>query len=494
MALPGAPVDAGQGEPRRYTARTVRATVEPLEGNKVKVSVEVDESEVEKAIDAAFRRIAHEVRLPGFRPGKAPRRLLEARMGTEYARQEALKEAIPSYYAQAVVEHEVDVIAPPEVDITAGQESGPVAFDAVVEVRPRILVPGYGGLRAEIPSPVPTDADVDERVDILRRQFSSLGEVDRPAADGDHVTIDITGSRDGEALAGLVATDYLYEVGSGMVVPELDDHLRGASAGQSVEFSAQHPDPDEERIDFAVAVSKVSERVLPEVTDEWVAENTEFATVAELRADIANRMRVVKLVQANVALRNKTAEALSQLVEEDAPETLVTIELRSRINDMVMRLQAQGLTVEQYLAATGRDAAAFTEELRVAATEAVKVDLALRAVADAEGIEAEEEDLEAEYARLAPRMGAKAKPRDVKRQFERNGTVMDLKADLRKRKALEWLVERVEVVDTEGHPVERSALAPPAEARAEVDAAVGDAVAERTATTTPDMADEGDVE
>src|SRR6516164_4819475 len=135
----------------------MKAVVEPLEGNKVKLSIEVDEQEFEKAVDAAYRKIAREVRIPGFRPGKAPRRILEARLGKESGRSEALRDALPDYYSQALRDHDVDAIAPPEIDITAGQESGPLTFDAVVEVRPQLHLPGYSGLRVEVPDPRVTE-------------------------------------------------------------------------------------------------------------------------------------------------------------------------------------------------------------------------------------------------------------------------------------------------------------------------------------------------
>src|SRR2546421_8252804 len=149
----------------------MKSVVEPLEGNKVKLSVEVDEQEFDRALDAAFRKIAREVRIPGFRPGKAPRRLLEARIGAGVAREEALRDSLPDFYVQALKEHDVDAIAPPEIDITAGQESGPITFDAVVEVRPQVEVAGYDGLRVTIPSPAVTDGEIDRQVDRLRSQF-----------------------------------------------------------------------------------------------------------------------------------------------------------------------------------------------------------------------------------------------------------------------------------------------------------------------------------
>src|SRR5687768_3276572 len=180
----------------------MKTVVEPVEGNKVKLSVEIDEQEFDQAVDAAFRKIAHEVRIPGFRPGKAPRQLLEARIGADVARQEALREALPDYYAQALTEADVDAIAPPEIDITSGQESGIVAFDAVVEVRPQVSIAGYGGLRVTVPGVTVDEEDVARQLDRLRTQFGELRPVERAAADGDHVTIDLKAELEGaEPLA-----------------------------------------------------------------------------------------------------------------------------------------------------------------------------------------------------------------------------------------------------------------------------------------------------
>ncbi|HEY4376562.1 MAG TPA: trigger factor, partial [Acidimicrobiales bacterium] len=434
----------------------MKSTVEPLEGNKVKLSVEVDAAEFETAIDDAFKRIAREVRVPGFRPGKAPRKLLEARIGSDVARGEALEQSLPDYYAEAVREHDVDVIAAPEIDITDGRESGPVAFDAVVEVRPKITVGGYASLRITVESPDATDEEVEERVDRLREGFAALEEADRPAADGDHVTIDISGTQDGEPLAGLTADDYLYEVGSASIGPELDDNLRGAKPGDILEFTADHPDPDEDEVSFRVLVKDVKEKVLPAADDAWASEASEFDTIEELRADLRKRLEMVKRIQGQMALQQKTAEALAELVDEEVPEALVNAEMQQRLEDFAMRLQAQGATLDQYFASSGQDQESFVEELRGTATEGVKVDLALRAVAEAEAIEPTEEDLEAEYAQVAERVGQDVD--EVRTQFERNEQVSAVRSDLRKRKALEWIVERVEIVDEAGEPIDRARL------------------------------------
>ena len=439
----------------------MKTSVIELEDNKVKLSVEVDEQEFETALDATFRKIAREVKVPGFRPGKAPRKLLEARLGEGVARGEALRDAIPDYYAQAVREHEVDVIAAPEIEITEGEEAGPVVFDAVVEVRPIVTVPGYDSLRVTLPRPAATDEEIDAQIDRMRRQYAELETVDREAAEGDIVTIDVTGSQEDEELEGLTAQDYSYEVGSAAIVPELDEALIGASAGDELSFEADHPDPDEDGLHFEVTLKEVKERVLPEATDEWAAEASEFDTLAELRADLAERMTTVRRMQAQMNLRDKVGEATADLVDLEVPEPLIAGEMRQRLEDFSMRLQAQGLNLDQWLASSGQDPNEFVEELRTTATRAAKFDLALRAVADAEQIEATDEDLEAEFGQVAQQLDLT--PEAVRLRFEDADQVSAIRGDIRRRKALDWLVESVEIVDEEGNPLDRTELILPDE-------------------------------
>jgi trigger factor len=435
----------------------VKTTVEPLEGNKVKLSVEVDEDEFETAIDSAFKKIAREVRIPGFRPGKAPRRILEARLGKDIARGQALQDALPEYYAKAVREHEVDVIAAPDIDITEGEQDGPVAFDAVVEVRPTITVGGYDSLRVTVPSPNPTDEEITEQLDRLRAQFGELETVDRSIIDDDYASIDIAGSQDGEPLEGLTADDYLYQVGSGALVAELDEQLRGSKPGDILEFDAPHPSGEEESpLHFRVLVKEVKERKLPDLDDEFANEASEFETLDELEADLRQRLSQVKKVRAQMALREKVGEALAELVVDDIPEALVNSEMQERLNDLAMRLQAQGLSLEQWLMGTGRSQEDLLGELRDTATTAAKVDLALRAVAEAEGIEATDDDMTDEVEGAAQRLGIDSDK--VRADLERADQMQAIRSDIRKRKALDHLVETVEVVDDDGNPIDRADL------------------------------------
>lgn len=436
----------------------MRSSVEPLEGNKVKLSVEVDESEFDKAIDAAFRKIAREVRIPGFRPGKAPRRLLEARIGADVARQEALRDALPDYYARAVRENDVDVIAPPEIDITAGEEDGGVAFDAVVEVRPQIQVPGYAGLQVTIPSPAVTAEEIDAQIDRLRHNFAELRVVDRPAAEGDQVTIDISGTDNGEPVEGYVADDLLYAVGANGL-PGLDDQLRGSKPGDVLEFDAEVPVDEEggtRMLSFRVLVKEVKETVLPDVTDEWASEASEFDTVDELRRSIETRLVAVKKMQAQLAIRDAVVAELVKLVAEEPPEALVGAELERRIHDLGHRLEHQGLDLARYLAATNQGQEELLASLRSASIDAVKADLALRAVADAEHIEVDDAEVDEQIERLAQQTGQK--PSQVRKQLERADRLPAVRSDIRKGKALEWLADHVELVDEEGNPIDRSAL------------------------------------
>lgn len=437
----------------------MNSTVEPLEGNKVKVSISVDETELESDIDAAFKRIAQEVNLPGFRRGKAPRKLLEARIGLGPAREEALREALPKYYAEAVIEHDVDVIAAPEIDITGGQEDGPLSFDAVVEVRPVVTVAGYDGLRVTMPSPVPGDDEIDAQIDRMRSLEATVETVDRPAGEGDTVVIDIVGTLDGEEQDGLTTDDYSYEIGSGVITAEVDEQLTGAAAGDELDFDATHPDEDEERqLHFTISVKEVKAKVLPELTDEWAQENSEFGTVEEMKADLVERMTQVRRAQGASQLQEKVAEALAALVEDDVPEALVSHELNSRLQDLGMRLQAQGMGLEQYLMLTGRTQEQMIDELRESAETSARVDLALRAVVAAEGIECTDDDLDAEIDEVASRVGEK--PAKVRSQLERNDQLPAVRSDIEKRKALEWLLDHVEIVDENGDPVDRSLYEP----------------------------------
>jgi trigger factor len=434
----------------------MRATAEPVDGNKVRLSVEVDESEVDQALDATVRRLSTQVRVPGFRPGKVPRQVLEARLGGAIAlRQQALSDALPDLYARAVGDAELDPIAAPEIDIKSGEDGGPVTFDAVVEVRPTVSIAGYAGLQVTLPGIEATDEELDAQVDRLRDQSGELSSVGRAARDGDHVSIDLNGTRArGEDLH---VEDYLYEVGSGTEIEGLDDQLRGAKIGDILQFSAPVRTGDaEEEAQIRVLVKDVKEKVLPDATDEWASEASEFDTLEALRDDLRKRLHQLKLVQAQMALRERTVDALIGLVAEDPPESLIEEEVRERLHDLGHRLEQRRLTVEQFLQASGRDEGELLGEIRADAGRAVRLDLALRALSDAEDIQVTEEELDETVAEMAQQAGTSAA--DLRRRLDRAGRLPAVRSDRRKAKALTWLFDHVDLVDEDGKPLSRDDL------------------------------------
>ncbi len=435
----------------------MRATTEPLEGNLVRLSVEIDEPEFDKALVGVVKNLAAQVRVPGFRPGKVPRKVLEARMGGAGAlRAEALRESLPDFYAQAVVDADLDPIASPEIDITSGEDGGAVSFDAVVQVRPLVAIPGYVGLQVTLPGIGVSDEDVDRQVDRLRENDAELEPVGRPAIDGDLVTVDLHGNDDaGAEVVGI--DDYLYEVGSGTVTRELDEELRGAKSGDIVAFTSPAPGDGDEVVSFRVLVKEVKVKRLPEPTDEWAAESSEFATVADLRADISERISRVKVMQSQIALREKTVEAVANLVsDDDVPEVLVDAEVNERLHDLQHRLEERKLGLAEYLQATGRTPDDLLAGVRVDAQRAVKADLALRALAEGEELTVSDEELDAEIATMAERMETTTS--ELRRRLDTAGRTGAVRSELRKGKALQWLLDHVELFDEEGNPMSRDDL------------------------------------
>jgi len=434
----------------------VKSSLEALEGNKVKLYVEVEEDEFEHDIDRAFRAIAKEIKLPGFRNGKVPRKVLEARIGIGPAREQAIRDAIPNYLAKAVREHDVDLIATPEVDVTDGQEEGPVEFDATCEVRPVITVPGYGGLRIELPAITVGEDDLAEARESELKRGGVLTDVDRPIETGDYLTIDMVALRGDDEVPGLNIEDWSYEVGQGWVTDDFDEQVTGASAGDELTFTST-PKGTEEPAEFTVKINAVQTMASPELTDDWVADNLgEFDTVEEWDASLTESLSEAKLSAARQQIVARINEALIGLTEIEPPEAMVNAELNQRVQGTVQQFQAQGIDLGQWLEATGQEPEQFIESMRGQAETGVKVDLALRAVAEAESLPVEPHDLEAEYARMAMQYGQKAK--DIRKAYERNDAVPELIAQIRKSKALDWLVHHVEFVDPAGNAIDRDVL------------------------------------
>ena len=429
----------------------MKSIIETLEGNKVKLSVEIDEVEFDRNIDKAFRKIANEIRIPGFRQGKAPRQLLQAQIGLGAARSQAIQDSIPEYLALAVREHDVDLIATPQIEVTKGEEEGILGFDATCEVRPIVTVPGYNGLRIELPALLVKEEDVDDAMKSERSRHGVLKDVDRAIAKGDHVSLDLSGTREGTPVPGLNVEDWAYEVGKGWVSPSFDEKLIGEKLGSTITYS-EAPNVTTDTAEMTVVVKKVQEMVLDDLTDEWVAEHvSEFETVDAWKASLRKRLEEIKLNQTRSVFVERTTSALAELVTIEIPEAMIASDLQARVRNTVEQFQSQGVSIDQWLSATGQTTESFIENLRTESQKAVKVDLALRAVAVAQAIAASDDDIEQELERIALQVGRKVN--QVRKAYQENDALTELADQIHKSQAVDWLLRNSTLVDPEGNAI-----------------------------------------
>lgn len=397
-----------------------------------------------------------------------PKQVVKSRVDASFARGEAIQTAVPRAYEDAIREHEIDAIDQPDIELDEGAEEGPVIFTATVEVRPELTLEGYGSLEVTVANPHPADDEVADQIDKLRTQFGGLVDVERAVGQDDYVTINLVASRDGEEIAGMTAENYLYQVGSGGVVPELDTNLVGLEQGESSTFEAADPtaapseadeddaDDSQATITLEVEVLGIQERELPELTDEWVADATEFETVAELRDDIVDRMSGQARDRAQSQVRNELATALVELVTDEVPEALVQAAAQEQLESMARMLSQSGIELGQYLQMTGQQPDEFRAQLTEEGARQAKVDLALRAVAADQNLAPSDEELDKELAHLA--VHAEVELETARTNLADNGQMPALRADIAKRKAMDWLIDTASITDASGAPVDPELL------------------------------------
>ena len=433
----------------------MRATASEIDPTHVTITVELDDADLKEAIDATTMRFAQQMQIKGFRKGKAPRQLIEARLGgASVLRGEAISNSIGTFYARAVSDTMVDPISQPDVKITSGEEEGDVIFEAEVEVRPLVEISGQRSLKVTIPSPIVNDDEVERQLIRIRETDSVLNVVDRPIVTDDVIVIDVTATsleQDGETQD---LEDLSYTVGSGQLARGIDEMLIGLRAGEEVEAVG---DRSGALYRFNIAVKRVNERVLPELTDEWAAENTDHETVEALRDALVTQLRRMKIVEAKFAQRDSALAALSELVPDDViPPELEQLELQYRIDEFEQRIAQQGMDFAQFLQVTGQSDDQFVELLRNDARRAVRVDLALRALAREEGLEPDEETIENELVTTAQAM--KATPEQLRESLRDNGRTSSFVAEIAKLNASKWLLENAIYVDENGAEIDRSLL------------------------------------
>ncbi len=466
----------------------MKSTVEQLSPTRVRINVEVPFDELKPNFDRAYRKLAQQARIPGFRPGKAPARILESRLGRGVVLDEVVNEAVPAKYSEAVTSGEVRALGRPDIEVTRIEDGDLLAFTAEVDIRPEMTLPAFGDIAVTVDDVEVSDADVADQLDVLRTRFGVLLDVERAARTGDFVVVDLSATVDGEPVEEAATTGMSYEVGSGQLIEGIDEVLAGMAAGESKTFPAplvggKHAG---RTADVTVAVSAVKERELPEADDEFAEVASEFDTLDALRADIRERLVLAKRMRQSGQAREKVLQALLAGVEVPLPPAVVESAVEAHKHEVAQEFDHDEQRLDAFLAEQGRSREEFDAELRESAAEAVKTQLVLDAVADAEEIAVTEAEMTDRVIFQAARSGTR--PEEFLRRVQEAGQLGTIYADVRRGKALATVIRAATVTDPAGDPVDFEELSGPAQPPVTEDAPVtGDAPAAGDAPVAGDV-------
>ncbi len=431
----------------------MKSTVETLSPTRVRLAIEVPFAELEPSLKKAYREIAAQVTIPGFRKGKVPSAVIDQRFGRGTVLNEAVQDAIPTSIVAAVREHEVRSLGRPSVEITEFTDGQPLKFTAELDVRPELTLPDLGTIAVTVDDIEVDDAGVDEQLSSLRDRFATLKTVERAAQVGDFVQIDLAATADGAEVPGGTASNVSHEVGSKQLLPGLDEALVGLGAGDATTFTTELVGGEfaGRPADVSATVRGVKEKQLPALDDEFAQLASEFDTLDELREDLRTRLTRVKRVEQLYAARDKALAALVEAADVPAPEGVVAEEVEHRKQAMVDELERVGASMEDYLSAEGRTEQEIDAELTQAATEGVKIQLVLDTIAEQEKVEVSDDDFGHEIVHRAQRAGIA--PQAYYDQLVRSGMAAAIYGDVRRGKALGLVLERVKITDASGQPV-----------------------------------------
>lgn len=428
----------------------MKSTVETLSPTRVRLAIEVPFAELEPSLKKAYRAIAGQVNVPGFRKGRIPDAVIDQRVGRGTVLTEAVQEAIPTQILAAVREHDVKTLGRPDVEITEFGDGEPLKFTAEVDVRPELKLPSLDTVEITVDKIEVSDEDVDTQLDGLRQRFATLKTVERAAQRGDFVQIDLAATVDGEEVPGGSATNLSHEVGSNQLLPGLDDTLENMSAGESATFQTQLVGGDYagRDADVSVTVRTVKERELPPLDDDFASMASEFDTLDELRGDLVGRLSRVKRVEQLYAARDKALEQLVTASDVPAPEGIVREEVAYRKEAMADQLERIGASMAEYLSSEGKTEEELDTELTNAAAEGVRIQLVLDTLADSEDIQVSDDEFGHEIVHRAERAGVA--PQQYYDQLVRSGTAGAVYGDVRRSKALAQVLEKVTIKDSTG--------------------------------------------
>jgi trigger factor len=436
----------------------VKSNVEHVSPTRVKINVEVPFDELKPDFDRAYRKIAQQVNIPGFRPGKAPARILEQRLGRGVVLEEVVNGVVPAKYAEIVRSGEVHPLGRPEIEVTEIEDGDHLAFTAEVDVRPKIEMPAFNELAVSVDDVAVTDAEVDEQLDGLRSRFGTLTTVERPVQQGDFVSLDLSATVDGAEVADLSTTDLSYEIGSGQLMEGIDEALVGATPGDERTVTAVLAAGEYagRQAEVTAKVQGVKERELPAADDEFAQLASEFDTIDELRADLRTRLGRVKAMQQGAEARDKVLQTLLDTTEVPLPAAIVDSEFESRKREALQAFEHDQERLGRWLEQQGHTAEEFDTDLRKAAQETVKAQLLLDAIADTEDLSVSDSELSERITYQAQRQGVS--PNDYAMQLQEAGQLGSVYADVRRGKALAAVLSQAAVTDASGNPVDIDAL------------------------------------
>ena len=442
----------------------MKSTVETLSPTRVRLAVEVPFEELKPSLDAAYKKIGAQVKVPGFRPGKVPARVIDQRVGRAAVLEEAINDALPRVYSKAARDAEIRPLGQPEIDVTNLDDGQSLSFTAEVDIRPEINLPELDGLAVTVPDVAVSDDEVDEQLSGLRDRFGTLKGVERPVQSGDYVSLDLLAMAGGVEVEGGSATGLSYEVGTGDLIDGLDDALVGKSVGDSATFTStlQQGDQAGAEAEITATVNSVKEKELPAIDDEFAQLASEFDTVDELKDDLRTKLGRVKAFEQGSQARDNVLEKLMETVEFPLPESAVKAEIDFREHEIVHSLGHDDAMLDRYLGTQGKTRDEFNAELREGAEKSVRGQLLLDAIADKNDVQIGDAELTEYLIREAARY--EMPPQEFANQIVQAGNLPDLIAGVRRSKALAGVLESAVITDESGNTVDLSALAPAARA------------------------------
>ena len=417
----------------------MKSSIETLNPTRVKLTVEVPFEELKPSLDSAYKKIASQVSIPGFRKGRVPSAIIDQRVGRGVVLDEAVNEHLPKAYNAAVDEHKVKVLGQPDVDVTEFADGDQLTFTAEVDVRPEIELPDYQGIEVTVADADVTDADVAEQLEGLRSRFGSLSPVERAVEEGDFVTLDLSAAADGEPIDEATAAGLSYEVGSGQLLEGLDEAIVGRSAGDTATFQAplragEYATKD---VDVTVTVSAVKVRNLPALDADFAQLASEFDTLDELTADLSTRLAGYKKLQQGVKARDHALDELLSRVEVPLPEALVAAQIEGHFED-------------------GHGDPGHREEFETQTRQGLKAQFVLDAIASKEELSVGEGELTAYIVRNAQRYGLT--PDQFANEIVSSGQVPAVVGEVVRAKALALVLENAKVTDASGRIVDLQEL------------------------------------